>query len=116
MGGGHFLSAYLSDPSNKSKLKPFFSAQKANNRLMPLGCFLNMKPHTQNFKCILCFTTFSGTNDVLQRDERFKITCLDVFFLQSLKQCRKKMAREAEAARGDIQIWPYKKVHSFTDK
>jgi hypothetical protein len=26
------------------------------------------------------------------------------------------MAREAEAARGDIQIWPYKKVHSFTDK
>lgn len=66
MGGGHFLSACLSDPSNKSKLKLFFIAQKANNRLMPLGCFLNlkqyaMKPHIHNLQCIfLCFQRWRG--------------------------------------------------------
>lgn len=65
MGGGHFLSAYLSDPSNRSKLKPFFTSQKANNRLMPLGCSLNMKqyamkPHTHNLQCTLLCLQHSG--------------------------------------------------------
>ena len=89
MGGGHFLSAYLSDPSNKSKLKSFFTAQKANNRLMPLGCFLiwnsmqwnHIHTHTQQrhikLVYLVAFTALGG-DYVLLRGEIFKVICSDL--------------------------------------
>lgn len=91
MGGGQFLSAYLSDPSNRSKLKPFFTSQKANNRLMPLGCFLNMKqcamkPHTQNLQCTLLCLQHSRERMTSYKDTRYSRSRAREYLPQFSKQ------------------------------